>query len=48
MPVKVNETELSKQNNNAFGYERFDYLYPEVFLPMEERIRLTLGKSVSF
>lgn len=33
MQVKVNETELSKQNNNAFGYERFDYLYPEDSFP---------------
>ena len=35
MPVKVNETELSKQNNNAFGYERFDYLYLEDFFPSQ-------------
>ena len=33
MQVKVTDTELSKQNNNAFGYERFDYLYPEDSFP---------------
>lgn len=30
------ETEFSKQNNTAYGYERFDYLYLEDTLP--ERI----------
>lgn len=42
------ETEFSKQNNRAFGYERFDYLYLEDSLPENERIRLTRNKIQDF
>ena len=42
------ETEFSKQNNKAFGYERFDYLYLEDTLPENERILLTQKKIKEF
>lgn len=42
------ETEFSKHNNQAFGYERFDYLYLEDTLPEAERIRLTHSKICEF
>ena len=42
------ETEFSKQNNNAFGYERFDYLYLEDTLPERDRIILTQKKICDF
>lgn len=42
------ETEFSKQNNNAFGYERFDYLYLEDTLPERDRISLTQKKICEF
>jgi hypothetical protein len=42
------ETEFSKQNNNAFGYERFDYLYFEDTLPEKDRILLTQKKICEF
>lgn len=42
------ETEFSKQNNNAFGYERFDYLYLEDTLPERDRILLTQKKICAF
>jgi len=42
------ETEFSKQNNNAFGYERFDYLYLEDTLPERDRILLTQKKICEF
>ena len=42
------ETEFSKQNNAAFGYERFDYLYLEDTLPEVERIMLTQKKIKAF
>ena len=42
------ETEFAKQNNKAFGYERFDYLYLEDTLPENERILITHKKIVSF
>ncbi len=42
------ETEFAKQNNNAFGYERFDYLYLEDMLPENERISITRKKIVDF
>ena len=35
------EREFTRQNNNAFGYERFEYLYLEDSFPEAERIRLT-------
>ena len=42
------ETEFPKQNNSAFGYERFDYLYLEDSLPENERIVLTHKKICEF
>lgn len=42
------ETEFTKQNNRAFGYERFDYLYLEDMLPENERILITRKKIVDF
>lgn len=42
------ETEFSKQNNNAFGYERFDYLYLEDTLMERDRILLTQKKICEF
>lgn len=42
------ETEFAKQNNKAFGYERFDYLYLEDTLPENDRILITHKKIVSF
>ena len=35
------ESEFKKQNNYAFGYERFDYLYLEDSMPDAERLSLT-------
>ena len=35
------EREFTQQNNKAFGYERFEYLYLEDSFPESERIRLT-------
>ena len=35
------EREFTLQNNEAFGYERFEYLYLEDSFPEAERIRLT-------
>lgn len=37
-----------RQNNEAFGYERFEYLYLEDSFPEEERIRLTHEKICEF
>lgn len=42
------ETEFSKYNNNAYGYERFDYLYLEDTLPEDERVRMTHEKICRF
>ncbi len=42
------ETEFLKQNNSAFGYERFDYLYLEDSLPEKDRIILTHKKICAF
>ena len=42
------EKEFAKQNNSAFGYERFDYLYLEDSLPENERIVLTHKKIKDF
>ena len=42
------ETEFSKQNNSAYGYERFDYLYLEDTLPEKDRITLTHQKICEF
>lgn len=37
-----------RQNNQAFGYDRFDYLYLEDTLPEAERLRLTHEKICTF
>ena len=42
------EREFSWQNNKAFGYERFEYLYLEDSFPEAERIRLTHEKICAF
>ncbi len=42
------ESEFSKQNNNAFGYERFDYLYLEDTLSEKDRLTLTHNKICEF
>lgn len=42
------EREFTRQNNNAFGYERFEYLYLEDSFPEAERIRLTHEKICAF
>ena len=41
-------TEFSKQNNTAFGYERFDYLYLEDTLPEKDRLTITHDKICEF
>ena len=40
--------EFAKKNNEAFGYERFDYLYLEDSLPDNDRIILTHKKIKEF
>lgn len=42
------ETEFTKQNNRAFGYERFDYLYLEDVLSENERLSITRKKITDF
>lgn len=42
------ETEFSKQNNAAFGYERFEYLYLEDTLSEKDRLILTHKKICEF
>jgi hypothetical protein len=42
------ETEFIHQNNAAFGYERFEYLYLEDSLPEGEQIRMTHEKICEF
>lgn len=42
------ETEFSKQNNTAYEYERFDYLYLEDTLPEKDRLILTRRKICEF
>lgn len=42
------ETEFSKQNNSAYGYERFDYLYLEDTLSEKVRLILTHQKICEF
>lgn len=42
------ETEFSKYNNRAYGYERFDYLYLEDTLSESERVRMTHEKICRF
>lgn len=42
------ETEFLRQNNAAFGYERFEYLYLEDSMPERERLVLTQRKICEF
>lgn len=42
------ETEFSKQNNVAYGYERFYYLYLEDTLSEKDRLTLTYQKICEF
>ena len=42
------EREFAKKNNEAFGYQRFDYLYLEDTLSERDRIRLTHNKICEF
>lgn len=42
------ETEFAKKNNEAFGYERFDYLYLEDSLPDNDRIIFTHKRIKEF
>lgn len=42
------KSEFLRQNNEAFGYERFEYLYLEDSFPEAERIRLTHEKICDF
>ena len=42
------ESEFLRQNNAAFGYERFEYLYLEDTMPDKERIIRTHGKICEF
>lgn len=42
------ETEFLRQNNKAFGYARFEYLYLEDTLSEHDRIVLTLKKITEF
>ena len=42
------ETEFLRQNNAAFGYERFEYLYLEDSMPERERLALTHEKICEF
>ena len=42
------EMEFSRYNNQAFGYERFEYLYLEDTLADAERIRQTHEKICGF
>jgi hypothetical protein len=45
---KFMETQFLKQNNDAFGYNRFEYLYLEDTLPEKERIVQTHKAITSF
>ena len=42
------ETEFTKQNNQKFGYNRFEYLYLEDTLSESDRIKLTHKKLITF
>lgn len=42
------ETEFTKQNNNKYGYDRFDYLYLEDTMSENDRIKLTHNKMCEF
>lgn len=45
---KFTETEFIRQNNAAFGYERFEYLYLEDTMPEQERIVNTHKRIFEF
>lgn len=45
---KFMEIEFAKQNNTAYGYERFDYLYLEDTLSEKKRLILTYQKICEF
>ena len=45
---RFTETEFLRQNNKAFGYARFDYLYLEDTMPEHERIVTVQNKIMSF
>ena len=42
------ETEFAKKNNEAFGYDRFDYLYLEDMLSDSDRIIIAHNKIKEF
>ena len=42
------ETDFAKQNNAAFGYKRFDYLYLEDTLPEHDRLIITHKRICEF
>ena len=42
------ETEFLRRNNEAFGYERFEYLYLEDTLPERDRLVLTQKEICEF
>lgn len=42
------ETEFAKQNNAAYGYDRFDYLYLEDTMSDSSRIQMTRDKICDF
>ena len=42
------ETEFARKNNEAFGYDRFDYLYLEDSLSDRDRIILTQKRIIEF
>lgn len=45
---RFTETEFLRQNNKAFGYARFEYLYLEDTMPEHERIVTVQKKIMSF
>ena len=42
------ETEFTKQNNDKYGYDRFEYLYLEDSMSESDRIKLTHKKICDF
>ena len=42
------ETEFTKQNNDKYGYDRFEYLYLEDSMSESDRIKLTHKKICEF
>lgn len=45
---KFMETEFTRQNNNMYGYDRFEYLYLEDSMSESDRIKLTHNKICDF